>query len=207
MLSAVPLQCAQPCITYPVPFGSCRAGSVLEMEKQYLELQRQNPPPTLPQAHSPTHRHSILSRCPGLPPGSRLSRKPRSAEHPCGQIGARLARLTLQTGTVRHSPGEGAPQGAPRSLEPPAPCTHLVSFGPQDTAWSLQEEGSGWQQGIGFLEVCLPAHSTSKPPAAVGSIPAPSKAVGHPKPFLCLGLDPTQDSGQAAPTLRQGTRL
>lgn len=33
MLSTIPPRCAQPCITYPVSFGSHRAGSVLEMER------------------------------------------------------------------------------------------------------------------------------------------------------------------------------
>lgn len=112
----------QPHVTYPVPFGSHRAGSVLGRGKQRGSVRGAETrpcsalhparPPSTP--HVQTHRDSVFAGCSGRSPGSWLARQPGGTEHPLGDSGTHLAWLTLPTGTVRCSPGLGGPRGGPR---------------------------------------------------------------------------------------------
>lgn len=126
--------------TYPVPFGSRRAGSVLgrgEQRGSFRDAEMRSCsalPPASPWAH--THRHPVLARLSGCSPGSRLARQPDGIKRPLGDGGTHLTRLTLPKGTVRHSPGLGGPRGGPRD----APSS------PELRGWALQ-----WNCARGLL--------------------------------------------------------
>lgn len=113
-----------PHVTYPVPFGSRRAGSVLGRWKQRGSIwDAEMRPCSALHTATPsvqTHRDPVLARCSGCSPGSWLARQPDGTEHPLGDGGTHLAWLTLATVTVRCRPGLGGPWGGPRG-DPSSP--------------------------------------------------------------------------------------
>lgn len=80
-----------------------------------------------------THRDPILAGRSGCSPGSRLAGQPGGTEHPLGDGGTHLARLTLPRGTMTCSPGLGGPRGGPRD----APSS------PEPRGWAPQCSRAG----------------------------------------------------------------